>query len=989
MSHLSEVIHNGLKRPSLTHWMCLSYFNGAKLTLFPAESKFYQLKFIFYFCISFQSNHNNTTDTPEMIIIFRLIILLVITTFTLTVEAREIRDISGEWSYSFPDSVSGFPTSGVINLPGTLDTAGIGHPVPHSHSTESLSRHVTYTGPVTFSRSIDIPQSAADKRIILSLERTRPSRICVDNAEAGSSSLISSPQVFDLSDYLTPGRHLLSITVDNGESIPAPVRISSHACSESTQTNWNGIIGEMTLTFLNTSHITSTSVRQSSDPNTLEITCRIQRPDSLSQLSIHAYSGESTTFREITQDHRGPVQIQLPLTSDSTPWSEHSPTLHDVTLLLKDREGCSLDSMTIRTGIRHFSTSGTQFTINGDTTFLRGRHDACVWPLTAHPPMDKEAWKEYFNTLREYGLNHVRFHSWCPPESCFAAADEEGFYLQPEFPIWGEVDESQTRLIPFLTAELEGILRAYSHHPSFVMFGIGNELWGDKETMRGFIEQARSDNDILVTYGANVFLGSEGHIPGEDYLIAARVGTGPGFSTHVRGSFSFADDHKGGMINALYPSTDRTFSQGISRSPVPVIAHETGQYQSYPDFTTISRYSGVLRPDNLEEWRNRADSAGLLHKGDLFSKASGKWAARLYKEEMEMSLRTPGMGGFHLLDIQDYPGQGTAPVGILDPFMKSKGNITPQEWRESCNDLTLLALLPSRTFSSGEEVECAILTNNTSQADLSNAEINWSLPYSSGSIPLSPGRGVKEQGRFSFTVPHLKTAEKVTLTLNLQGSDKEVSNHYDLWLYPAEAPDVKGATLTSDLEEALALLEKGKRVILTPDSATTSLTTIDPLFTTDFWNYRMFRDICDSIGHTPSPGTLGLLINKGHPLFKDFPTDFHTDWQWQPIIAASRPLVATRLPASVDPIVEPIDNAETSRRLAMILEFNVGPGKLLLIMADLERAGATPEGRWFRQCALAYAASRTFKPSLTITPRQFKTLLLYPKRPSHNIKLTP
>lgn len=908
-----------------------------------------------------------------------LLILLILMTSAPVVAAREILDLSGKWKYSFPDTVTGVSTSGLIHLPGTLDTAGIGKQVAKSRSTESLSRRVTYTGPVTFSRSVEVPQSASGKRILLTLERSRPSTVFVDNVEVGSSTIISAPQIFDLSDYLTPGHHTIAITVDNGSPIPAPVRVSSHSCSESTQTNWNGIIGNINLTFLNKSHISKASVKGLPYERKIRISCIIERPDSISTLTLSASLGDCLDKRILTSSDSDTISVSVGIPDDSPLWSEHTPALHEIKLCLQDSTGLIIDSLDIRTSLRKFSTSGTHFTINGDTTFLRGRHDACVWPLTAHVPMDKESWRKYFKSLREYGLNHVRFHSWCPPEACFAAADEEGFYLQPELSIWGEMDDSQTTLIPFLEEDLDGILQAYSHHPSFVMFGVGNELWGDRETMLRFIERERSGHDALATYGANVFLGSEGHIPGEDYLIAARVGAGPGFSTHARGSFSFADDPAGGLINALHPATNRTFSQAISRSPVPVIGHETGQYQIYPGYSTISKYQGVLRPDNLEEWQQRADSAGLLPKSELFAEASGKWAARLYKEEMEMSLRTPGMGGFQLLDIQDYPGQGTALVGILDPFMDSKGIVSPQQWKESCDDLTILALLPSRTFSSGEEVDCTILINNSSPASLKDAEIVWNLPFASGSIPVSEGRGTIVQGTFSFTVPKLKTAEKVILSLTLKGMDRTVSNHYDLWFYPSDIPEAKGAFLTSDLDEAIRLLEKGKRVVLTPDSATVSQTTISPLFTTDFWNYRMFRNICDSIGQPSSPGTLGLLINAEHPLFRDFPTDNHTDWQWQPIIAASRPLLSSRLPASVDPIVEPIDNPEMSRRLAMILEFKVGSGKLLLIMSDLDQASSTPEGRWFRHCALSYAASRRFEPLLTITPRQLKALLTYPK----------
>ena len=92
--------------------------------------------------------------------------------------------------------------------------------------------------------------------------------------------------------------------------------------------------------------------------------------------------------------------------------------------------------------------------------------------------MDTASWLAYFRKIKEYGLNHVRFHSWCPPEACFEAADIEGIYLQPELPIWGTFNEKEVELMHFLHDDGEAIQREYSAHPSFAMFGLGNELWG-------------------------------------------------------------------------------------------------------------------------------------------------------------------------------------------------------------------------------------------------------------------------------------------------------------------------------------------------------------------------------------------------------------------------------------------------------------------------------------------------------------------------------
>lgn len=891
---------------------------------------------------------------------------------------RLMIDLAGEWRYSLADVPDSVADSGILILPGTLDTNSAGIPVPDTGVTTQLSRRHTYQGKASFSKTIQIPESWAGKTILLNMERTRPTSVKVDGVDAGFRNSISAPQVYDLSRFLTPGHHTIEITVDNDKAIPEAVRNNSHACTESTQTNWNGIIGDFYLSALNPAHFADIRISPDADTKSFSISGTVTNPDRI-PLYVTATAGGITTTAPVAADNSGTFSTTLSLLPSAQLWSEWNPALTEISLSLKDDSGNLLDTSSRKTGLRRFSTSGTHFTINGDTTFLRGRHDAAVWPLTAHVPTDKESWRRYFSILKEYGLNHVRFHSWTPPEACFAAADEAGVYLQPELTIWGQVDDKQAHLTEFLTEDMKEILKAYSHHPSFTMFAIGNELWGDTAVMRKYIDKARETvPGLLATYGSNIYLGWNGHIPGEDYLVTCRVGGGPGFSTHSRASFSFADADNGGIMNSSYPNTTSTFSNALSLSPVPVVGHETGQYQFYPDYAEIDKYTGVLRADNLKAFRERADKAGTLRKAGKYYDAAGKWAARLYKADTEMNLRTPGMGGFQLLDIQDYPGQGTALVGILDAFLDSKGFVTPEQWREACSDLTVLALLPKYCFSSGETIEIPLRVANYSLKNTDGSEVVWTLPFATGKTSVAQGKGVVDAGVISLPAPGLKKPEKVTLSLKL--ADTLATNSYDLWIFPAEErlKPVKNVTVTDNLDHALTLLADGKRVILCPDSATTSQTTIGPLFTTDYWNYRMFKTIAENAGKTPSPGTMGLLIDDTHPMFDNFPTNNHTDWQWFSVASNSRPLIIDRLPSTFDPTIEPIDNIERDYRLALLMECWVGDGRLMIIMADKDKVASTPEGRWFLRAAEEYIASKECKPRLSLSPRQLRDLLTRP-----------
>ena len=594
-----------------------------------------------------------------------------------------------------------------------------------------------------------------------------------------------------------------------------------------------------------------------------------------------------------------------------------------------------------------------RFMAGGKPVFLRGKHDACVFPLTGHTPMDKSSWIKYFQRCKDYGINHVRFHSWCPPEAAFAAADELRIYLQPELPFWGTLEGEE--LVSFLTKEGLNIVRTYGHHPSFALFSLGNELWGEKAVMREMVDTFRTEAPhILYTNGTNAFLGWQGYVDGMDFFATCRTrGEAYGaYNTHVRSSFAFCDAMDGGILNHFYPGTTRNFAEALKGVPIPVISHETGQFQSYPDYAQIDKYTGPLAPYNLMEFRRRLDIAGMASQAGDFHRASLRWAFELYKADIEMCLRTPGLGGFQLLDIQDYPGQGSAYVGILDAFMDPKGDIDPAEWRQFCSELVPLAEFGKYCWSEDEVFHAHVKVANFTGEDLVEGESEYGID-----------RPVSE------LLDTVKAPACIDLRLSARTAGYEGVNSWPIWVYPADnQPDRSGITIVRKLDNAaLKALEAGKKVLLMPSDTTG---TVGGLFQTDYWNYRMFKQICESNGKPVSPGTLGILTDPAHPLFREFPTEEHTDWQWFPVLKASRPMILDAL-RGYKPIVQVIDNVERNHRLGLVFEFAAGKGKLLVCCSDLESVLDCPEGRQFYKASLAYMRSDDFQPSVELDKKLF------------------
>lgn len=884
--------------------------------------------------------------------------------------------LAGEWNVTLGDAKEVKHAM----LPGTIDTNHLGFAPSDTTETTHLTRLYAYKGKATYSRTIEIPRQWKKAAVELFLERTKPTWVYVDGNLVDSCNFISTPQRYILPKLKT-GKHQLDIVVDNSRGVPEQVYGSSHAYTEDTQTNWNGIIGEI----------------------------------SLKQVELKA--GQKLKSGMVQSESRQYTGKVLPCFKD-------------------------------------FHIEGAHFYADGHPVFLRGKHDAAVWPLTGHVDMTVEGWMKYLGICSAYGINHVRFHSWCPPEAAFVAADSLGIYLQPELPFWGSFDDKDEKLMAFLHQEGENILREYGHHPSFRMMALGNELWGSIDKMKEFVDDFREiAPDKYYTFGSNYYLGYQGVKEGMDYFTTCRIG-GEGwgkYNTHTRGSFSFADAYDGGIINHFRPNTTMNFDEACDKwaSPqpwqrqdveqtsyrraagIPIISHETGQFQTYPDFREIKKYTGVLYPYNFEIFRRRLAAAGMLSQADDFHKASGLWSVKLYKADIEMDLRTKNMAGFQLLDIQDYPGQGSAFVGILDAFMESKGITTANEWHQWCSSVVPLLVTDRFCYDENEMMNAKVQIANYGGESLKGKKLVWKLDYAldenfgddaapnaganidrfnqpsplaQGEIPIT----TDEEGLIDIGEIHHKMkvmadgfndgngtcldvkipSRKVILTLDIDYGRYDARRHrntYDLWIYTTEKSlDIykKGVVITSDLTDEVAKkLEKGAKVLWMPTTSKNFVASADTLsqasnatpytvgglFQTDYWNYRMFKTICENNKKTVSPGTLGILTNPKHPIFCDFPTEMHTNWQWFPVIKESHPLVLDNFAKDDKPIVQVIDNIERNHKLGLVMEWKVGAGKLLVCMSDLEEASEYPEGRAFYESVLSYMRSPEFAPQSEIT----------------------
>ena len=922
----------------------------------------------------------------------RIAILLSILAFTCAVNADPI-NLSGEWCFAldpgdlgirgdstawkFPDRINlpGIPTAQGFGDKPSFDTkwTGEGWRYPDMFKEWQAAdnfkfpfflqppRH--YVGPAWYQKEIAIPADWEGRQSVLHLERVHwQSKVWLDGRESGTCASMGTPHEFELG-VLTPGKHLLTLRIDNRLE-PVNVGPLSHSVTDHTQGNWNGVVGEIELRARSMSRIENLKVFPRADGK-VAIVASGRIEGGLNEASLEAWidgpaRGKSKVVSiPVKRLDDGTFSTRIEAAIDGKPlvWDEFNPNLYQVEVGLFTGDDMAADRKLATFGFRDLVSKGGRLSLNGRGIFLRGTLECSIFPLLGHPPTDVESWKRIVRICKAHGLNHIRFHSWCPPEAAFVAADELGFYYQVEVSSWanqGAEIGSGRPLDAWLEDESQRMLDAYGNHPSFMLMAYGNEPSGanHKKWLQDWVARRKAgDPRRLYTTAAGwpVMPGSDFHSSPDPRLQA----WGGGLKS---------------MFNAKAPQTDFDWSEFIGKHPdAPVVSHEIGQWCVYPNFDEIAKYTGYFKARNFEIFRETARRAGLLGQAKDFLMASGKWQAAAYKHDIEAALRTPGFGGFQLLDLHDFPGQGTALVGVLDAFWDEKGYISAEEYTKFCGPIVPLARLGKMVFTTNESLEADLEIAQFGPGDLSAARPEWSLVAENGtvvgkgSMPARdlPSGALHPLGAIRVALAGVATPAKLVLTVGVGAS---ITNSWEVFVYPAPRESLKVADVlvTRDFDAAKAALEKGAAVLWMPPAATVRNDRARPLiagFSPIFWNTAWTK--------WQPPHTLGILCDPKHPALAGFPTDRHSNWQWWEIQQNAQPFILTKM-REVKPIVQVIDDWFTNRKLGYVFEAKVGKGKLIACSSDLTNTANRPAARQLLDSLLEYMAGAKFAPAASL-----------------------
>jgi hypothetical protein len=934
--------------------------------------------------------------------LFILLLLAVGCTTRQNIESRKSISLAGEWKFRIDSLDRGNEdrwydtlSEETVSLPGSMATNGkgdevslktpwTGEIVDKSYFTDKkyekyrrtgnikipfwLKPVKYYKGVAWYQKEVVIPAEWADKNIILFLERPHwESTVYVNGKKAGTENSLAVAHQFDITDFLTAGKNLISIRIDNRMIIP--VGINSHSITDHTQSNWNGIVGDISLRA--SSKVFIREVRIYPDPGGKKakvIVALTNKPETVfkGEVSVSCESVNQQDSRRMgnvgvtvnTDSKDLQLVIDYPMGKNADLWSEHKPSMYKLSVNLKGAGGKNLDYVEQNFGMRNFTTSGTHFEVNGKQIFLRGTLECCIFPLTGYPPMDTESWEKVLRTFKDYGLNTVRFHSWCPPEAAFDAADKLGIYFQIECSSWansGTTIGDGSELDGYIYREGDRILSAYGNHPSFCMLAYGNEPAGVNQNAylgKLLTYWKAHDSRRVYTSGAGWPV-----IPENDYNLIAD----PRIQHWGEGLKS--------IINREAPQTLFDYRDIISKYPVPTVSHEIGQWCVYPDFREIEKYTGVLKATNFEIFRESLSENGMGPQSEDFLMASGKLQALCYKADIEAALRTPGFAGFHLLQLHDFPGQGTALVGVLNPFFESKGYITPGEFRMFCSETVPLARMQKLTYYNDEAFKAFIEIAHYGEKPFENAEFICQVTNDTGKIIhreiiIKDKIGIgncTEIGLYQMGLADFKKAQKLTFEVSV--ANTPFRNRWDFWVYPAkQEPQTGSVLITGKLDKtAVSVLKSGGSVLLLNYGTIRKDKGADVAigFSTIFWNTAWTNN--------QPPHTLGLFCDPGHPVFNDFPTEFHSNWQWWDPVSYSQAMILNGFPANLKPLIQPIDTWFENRRLALAFESKTGGGKLMVCSIDLMNVPPVRQvSRQLLISVLNYMNSDSFNPQVEV-----------------------
>ncbi|WP_305988408.1 glycoside hydrolase family 2 protein [Roseibium sp. MMSF_3544] len=185
-----------------------------------------------------------------------------------------------------------------------------------------------------------------------------------------------------------------------------------------------------------------------------------------------AQSGDAVlTIPELDIEEKIPIRDSkgsVTLSARPQLWSPENPVLYDVSLALDE------DRVSDRVGFRQIERRGTDIVLNGETLFLRGisvhEDDANSGKVTSETDLRRR-----FAHAKELGCNYLRLAHYPHHEKAAELADELGFLLWEEIPVYWAIDFANPGTYRDAENQLAELIKRDRNRASVIIWSVGNE----------------------------------------------------------------------------------------------------------------------------------------------------------------------------------------------------------------------------------------------------------------------------------------------------------------------------------------------------------------------------------------------------------------------------------------------------------------------------------------------------------------------------------
>ena len=631
-------------------------------------------------------------------------------------------------------------------------------------------------------------------------------------------------------------------------------------------------------------------------------------------------------------------------------WSPSSPYLYTIKIYTQNQ------SFERKFGIRRMTVSGTRLYLNGEPYYFRGTCEHCYHPITVHPTREKSYYRSVVKTLKELGFNSIRFHTYVPMPEYMEAADEVGMVIEVETP-------NNTTY-----AEWQEIVNKCRQYTSVCAFSSGNEMIIDEnyiEHLRAVAKYVHAQSDALVS-PMSAMRGIEYY----DYGDCCQEIPFPHNPKRLAALSEFCDIYNSySLALTSYSSSEgsaKLLDERCSIYKKPILSHEICIHGTYIDLSIKDRYRGtrIGNTDFMSSVEEHLSDVGLLDKANLYYRNSVKWQMMLRKHCFETVRLSDTIAGYDFLgDIDTHWHTFGYCVGMMNEFYELKAGESVRNVLTYNSDTVLLCDLPNlRNYTAGESIILPILVSNYGKR-IEKATLNLRVKADGMTVlrreirisDIENGK-ISELYKLKFTLPRVETPVKITVSATLWGGNTDAENEWEIFAYP-KVKKTRRASVTvadnMDLKSLEARMRIGESVVL---FGTGPFKTSDTKFQLSV------------AGRTN--GHLATVI-ADHPLMRDFAHDGYCGWQFYNMLNSKAAILdITRIPHS--PIIDIASSYKNAHREAMLFEYRVGNGRLLVCTLNLTEAD--PAAKWLRERIISYASSNEFSPRDAITPDELRDI---------------